>query len=209
MKSGTENLLFKPTRLPSAPPPLQGFCCAEMPSSQALQTWRLCHAFFLVLQKENVFPQIWTVFQYYSIEYSLSSPVSTQVLLSFHHPASPARERWEGPPQWAPSSFLPWWCGQGVLGVGVWTTFPCFLRPGSAGSPGSDLPKPRNTSLRPDKKENVCDWAVGPGLGSLTREIRPLFPGQARSPPLSQAQGPSFGFGSLGAIFSPQAVLGF
>ena len=38
MKSGTENLLIKPTRLPSAPPPLRGFCCAEMPSSRALQT---------------------------------------------------------------------------------------------------------------------------------------------------------------------------
>lgn len=38
MKSGTENLLIKPTRLPSAPRPLRGFCCAEMPSSRALQT---------------------------------------------------------------------------------------------------------------------------------------------------------------------------
>lgn len=37
MKSGTVNLLIKPTRLPSAPRPLRGFC-AEMPSSGALRT---------------------------------------------------------------------------------------------------------------------------------------------------------------------------
>ena len=57
--------------------------------------------------------------------FSYHSPASTQVPLSFHHPASPAREHWEGPPQWAPSSFLPWQCGQGPLGVGAWITFPC------------------------------------------------------------------------------------
>lgn len=46
--------------------------------------------------------------------------------------------------------------GRGPGGRGL-NNLSLFLRPGFAGSPGSDLPKPRNASLRPDKKENVCD----------------------------------------------------
>ena len=107
--------------------------------------------------KKTFFPRFKPLLNITASTILYHSPASTQVPLSFHHPASPAREHWEGPPQWAPSSFLPWQCGQGPLGAGGLDNLSLFLRQGSAVSPGSDLPKPRNTSLRPDKKENVCD----------------------------------------------------
>ena len=75
--------------------------------------------------KKTFFPRFKPLFTITASNILYHSPASTQVPLSFHHPASPAREHWEGPPQWAPSSFLPWQCGQGPLGVGAWITFPC------------------------------------------------------------------------------------
>lgn len=65
-------------------------------------------------------------------------PVPIHVLVSINHPVSPAREQWEGPPQWAPSPFLPWRFGQGAAGgAGVWAAITLPLsssRPISAGA---------------------------------------------------------------------------
>ena len=119
--------------------------------------------------------------------------------MSINHPVSAAREQWEGPPQWAPSPFLPWRFGQGTAGgAGLWAAITLPLRssrPISAGalaqicSAQEYFPEARENKTCVTEQLDRC-WAARPerlGLCSLD--------GLFFCSPLP-GPGPSFGFGS-------------